>query len=72
MTKPCAIDDCDRPAAKRIWCAMHYMRWRTHGDPCILLRPQKSQAECSIEGLRPAKPCLGLVLPPSQTLPAPR
>lgn len=29
----CTIDDCDRPAAKRTWCEMHYQRWKRTGDP---------------------------------------
>jgi len=32
-TGPCsAVDGCDRPAAKRGWCIMHYERWRRHGS----------------------------------------
>jgi len=29
----CDVDDCKRLAESRGWCAMHYKRWRTHGDP---------------------------------------
>ena len=50
MTKPCAIDGCERRAIKRGWCEMHYVRWWTHGDPLTLLRPQKHLEPCSIEG----------------------
>lgn len=28
----CAVYGCTKPKRKRDWCAMHYMRWRTHGD----------------------------------------
>ena len=49
MTKPCAIDGCERRAIKRGWCEMHYVRWWTHGDPLTLLRPQKHLKPCSIE-----------------------
>lgn len=29
----CSIDGCEKTARKRGWCAMHYERWRQHGDP---------------------------------------
>lgn len=29
----CLIDDCDKPALTRGWCAAHYMRFHRHGDP---------------------------------------
>ena len=31
--KVCSIEDCDRPAAGRGWCKMHWKRWRKSGDP---------------------------------------
>ena len=30
--KVCSIDDCRKPVEARGWCAMHYSRWRRHGD----------------------------------------
>lgn len=33
--KKCTIDGCDKKAEKRTWCAMHYRRWRVHGDTNI-------------------------------------
>lgn len=29
----CLILDCDREAARRGWCHMHYLRWYRDGDP---------------------------------------
>lgn len=31
--KICKIEDCGKPSRKRGMCAMHYTRWRVHGDP---------------------------------------
>ena len=31
--KQCSIDGCEKPSRTRSWCAMHYWRWREHGDP---------------------------------------
>ncbi|MEZ5411042.1 MAG: hypothetical protein R2761_23630 [Acidimicrobiales bacterium] len=36
----CSIETCEKPAAKRGWCGMHYERWRQHGDPTITLLPR--------------------------------
>ena len=34
-TRPCSIAGCTRPHKARGWCATHYLRWRTHGDPTV-------------------------------------
>ena len=31
--RPCSIEGCDLPAFGRGWCARHYWRWQTYGDP---------------------------------------
>lgn len=38
--KLCTNGDCNKTFLARGWCAMHYWRWRTYGDPNRLkLRP---------------------------------
>lgn len=37
--RTCSIDDCDRRHEARGWCRMHYVRWKTHGDPLKLGYP---------------------------------
>lgn len=32
----CAVEGCDKTAAKRGWCGTHYQRWRLNGDPLAL------------------------------------
>jgi hypothetical protein len=41
----CQIQDCDRPLLARGWCAAHYQRWQTHGDPLLGGRPKKPRRE---------------------------
>lgn len=31
----CSIEGCDKPLKARSWCAMHWKRWRTHGDTSV-------------------------------------
>jgi hypothetical protein len=37
----CALEDCERDATTRGWCATHYKRWLRHGDPLLGAKPQK-------------------------------
>jgi hypothetical protein len=32
MNVPCRVEGCDMLAKCKGWCAMHYARWRRHGD----------------------------------------
>ena len=34
----CSIDGCDKPMKARTWCAMHWWRWRKHGEPTTVVR----------------------------------
>ena len=45
----CSVEGCDKSVKARNWCAMHYKRWKTHGDPLIKLYG-KPKRTCSIDG----------------------
>lgn len=45
----CSIDECDKDAWARGWCASHYARWRSYGDP-ELVPEKKPRPTCSIDG----------------------
>ena len=49
---PCAVEGCEKSAkgGARGWCAMHYTRWKEHGD--LLYVPPQAPAICSVEGCR--------------------
>lgn len=50
---PCKIEGCDKPSRGRGWCATHWARWRTHGDPNTAHRlgvDYRIAARCSVEG----------------------
>lgn len=44
----CSIDGCEGKHKGRGWCAKHYMRWLTHGDPTIAWA-SKGQG-CEVDG----------------------
>jgi hypothetical protein len=37
VTDKCKVDGCQRISKSRKMCDMHYRRWRTHGDPSIVV-----------------------------------
>lgn len=37
LTKTCNIPDCGRGHYGKGWCEKHYLRWRAHGDPLVVL-----------------------------------
>lgn len=39
--KTCKIDGCEKPAAQRGWCGMHYMRWNRNGDPLVRTKAKR-------------------------------
>lgn len=41
--KGCSVEGCDRPFRCRQLCAVHYDRWRRHGDPTVLLTTPKGE-----------------------------
>jgi Recombination endonuclease VII len=45
----CSIDGCSKQARARGWCAAHWKRWRTYGDP-LMTKYGQPKPPCSIEG----------------------
>lgn len=53
MRAPCKIDGCDRPSKGRGWCGTHWLRWRNHGDPTVVLRvgvDYQVKPPCAVDG----------------------
>lgn len=56
--RTCGVEGCDRPLIARELCAMHYQRWRSHGDPSLVLprrgndspRPVVTERTCRVCG----------------------
>lgn len=42
MANICSIDGCGGAHEAKGWCAKHYRRWKTHGDPTIILGGEKA------------------------------
>lgn len=42
----CSVEECDREAITKTWCATHYKRWLRHGDPHLGAKPRKGR--CSV------------------------
>jgi hypothetical protein len=52
MRAPCSIDGCDKESRGRGWCSMHWLRWKAHGDPLVVLRPgvdYQVKQPCSVD-----------------------
>lgn len=50
--RTCSIDECERPARARGWCARHYQRWKLKGDPgpAHTMRQWPAPETCTVEG----------------------
>ena len=49
--KFCTVEGCQFEHSAKGYCKMHYIRWRKHGNPNVLLKPQKANhLRCSKEG----------------------
>lgn len=56
----CSIQDCNRDAAVRGWCRMHYKRWSRLGDPLAGGPPRVVRdATCTVEGCTSAHDARG-------------
>jgi hypothetical protein len=43
----CSVEGCGKPVKARGWCAMHWNRWKRHGDPSLGARTVHA---CSVDG----------------------
>ena len=53
MRAPCKIEGCAKPSRGRGWCGTHWLRWRKHGDPMIVLRTGidfQVKPPCAVDG----------------------
>jgi hypothetical protein len=46
----CSIESCGRAAVARGWCARHWQRWATHGDPTVSLINRDHDGSCTVDG----------------------
>ncbi|MFB8182631.1 HNH endonuclease signature motif containing protein [Streptomyces sp. NPDC055966] len=48
----CTVNDCEEPVTGHGFCSKHYQRWRSHGDPSIVLKPygRRLKPTCNVEG----------------------
>ena len=50
--KRCSIEGCTRGVMARGWCGMHYMRWRSKGDPNAKVRMYTGESYSHIKKVR--------------------
>lgn len=46
----CSIEGCDKQVLSRGLCSKHYQRWRSHGDPSIMLRKPNRAGTINVSG----------------------
>jgi hypothetical protein len=46
----CSVDECGGPVVARGWCAKHYCRWKSSGDPLIVRKRQPGPVKACSEG----------------------
>jgi hypothetical protein len=46
----CSVDECHGPVVARGWCAKHYCRWKSSGDPLIVRKRQPGPVKACSEG----------------------
>lgn len=57
MKLECSVQDCSNPARCRGWCDKHYSRWRTHGDPTVVLARRRVARKDPIDPNLDGKVC---------------
>ena len=48
--KTCSVDGCDKSVLARDWCSKHYQRWKSHGDPSVMLRKENRAGTINSSG----------------------
>lgn len=43
----CSVRGCSTEVRSRGWCSKHYQRWRSHGDPTIVVTPVRWDGRCT-------------------------
>ena len=48
--KTCSVAGCDKSVLARGWCSRHYQRWKSHGDPSVMLRKENRAGTINGDG----------------------
>lgn len=48
--KACVVPECGKEARSRGWCAMHWRRWRKHGDPLFSKHSERGSGSINWNG----------------------